>query len=37
MILGQFLRRRVPEEGFRRLFLVGLLILGAYLALRTAF
>jgi uncharacterized protein len=36
MALGQALRRRIAPEPFRRLFLVGLLLLGLYLALRVA-
>jgi len=34
MILGQWVRRFVPEAAFTRLFLLGLLALGAYLVLR---
>jgi hypothetical protein len=34
MAIGQALRRRVAPEPFRIVFLVGLLVLGAYLALR---
>jgi uncharacterized membrane protein YfcA len=34
MLLGQWVRQRVPEAAFRRCFLFGLLFLGAYLALR---
>lgn len=36
MLLGQWIRHRVPEAAFRRIFLIGLLLLGAYLALRTS-
>lgn len=36
MLLGQWVRRFVPEAAFRRIFLLGLLVLGAYLALRAA-
>ena len=31
---GQMIRRRIPAETFRRVFFCGLLLLGAYLALR---
>jgi uncharacterized protein len=34
MVLGQFTRRHIPEAAFTRIFLFGLLALGAYLALR---
>jgi uncharacterized protein len=34
MVLGQFARRHIPEAAFTRIFLFGLLALGAYLALR---
>jgi uncharacterized membrane protein YfcA len=34
MAVGTALRRRLPAEVFRRWFLVGLLLLGLYLALR---
>ena len=34
MWLGTILRHRLPAEGFRRWFLIGLLALGLYLALR---
>lgn len=36
MLLGQWVRRFVPEAAFRRVFLLGLLMLGSYLAVRTA-
>lgn len=36
MLLGQMARRYVPESAFRLCFLVGLLVLGIYLALRAA-
>ena len=32
---GQKVRRRFAAETFRRVFFVGLLVLGGYLALRT--
>lgn len=32
MVLGQKLRKRLPEATFRRVFFVGLLLLGGYLA-----
>ena len=32
MLLGQRLRRRIPETAFRRLFFVALLLLGIYIA-----
>lgn len=35
MIGGQMVRRRIPAETFRRVFFFGLLLLGAYLALRS--
>jgi uncharacterized protein len=35
MLLGQRLRRRTSEQTFRRVFFAGLLVLGAYIALRT--
>jgi uncharacterized membrane protein YfcA len=34
MGIGQWLRSRLQPEVFRRLFLIGLLLLGAYLMLR---
>lgn len=34
MQLGQRLRRRLSEEGFRRVFFLGLLVMGGYLILR---
>jgi len=34
MVLGQYARRFVSEAAFRRVFLLGLLMLGSYLALR---
>jgi uncharacterized membrane protein YfcA len=34
MGLGRFVRTRVPVERFRLAFFVGLLLLGAHLALR---
>ena len=37
MTLGQALRRRIAPEPFRRMFLVGLLLLGLYLASRVVF
>jgi uncharacterized membrane protein YfcA len=35
MALGQMIRRRVAAETFRKVFFAGLLVLGAYLALRS--
>ncbi len=35
MVLGQLVRSRVKAELFRKIFLVGLLLLGAHLALRS--
>jgi uncharacterized membrane protein YfcA len=32
MIAGQWLRLRVSEQAFRKVFLIGLLVLGCYLA-----
>ena len=37
MVLGQLLRGRIKAETFRRFFFVGLLLLGAHLALRGIF
>jgi uncharacterized membrane protein YfcA len=37
MVLGQVLRGRIKAETFRRFFFVGLLLLGAHLALRGIF
>ncbi|HEY0844070.1 MAG TPA: sulfite exporter TauE/SafE family protein [Noviherbaspirillum sp.] len=37
MLFGQRMRRRIRPETFRRCFFVGLLLLGAHLALRPAF
>jgi uncharacterized membrane protein YfcA len=37
MLLGQFMRSRVRPEIFRTCFFVGLLLLGAHLALRAVF
>lgn len=37
MLLGQAMRRRVPEPAFARLFLLGMMALGAYLAIRNLF
>ena len=34
MLFGQYLRKRIRPETFRRCFFVGLLLLGAHLALR---
>ncbi len=35
MFLGQHLRLRTSERTFRRVFFAGLLVLGAYIALRS--
>ena len=37
MGLGQRLRRRLPEERFRQLFLTAVILLGLYLVLRQLF
>ena len=34
MVLGQFVRQRIAASTFRLVFFAGLLLLGAYLALR---
>jgi len=34
MVLGTWLRQRLPVAVFRRCFLIGLALLGAYMALR---
>ncbi|MGI9385742.1 MAG: sulfite exporter TauE/SafE family protein [Methyloligellaceae bacterium] len=34
MVLGQWIRHRIPEQQFRKVFFCALLALGAYLALR---
>lgn len=34
MFAGQQIRKRLPEETFRRVFLIGLLLLGVYISLR---
>ncbi len=36
MVLGTWLRQRLPVAVFRRCFLIGLTLLGAYMALRAA-
>jgi uncharacterized membrane protein YfcA len=36
MLFGQWLRLRTSEQTFRRVFFAGLLVLGAYIALRSA-
>jgi uncharacterized membrane protein YfcA len=36
MYLGQMFRQRLPEETFRRFFLVSMIILGGYLAIEKA-
>lgn len=36
MVAGQSIRKRLPEERFRRAFFVALLLLGAYIVVRTA-
>jgi hypothetical protein len=36
MLAGQALRRRLHPDLFRRWFLIGLLALGAYIAVRAA-
>jgi uncharacterized protein len=34
MVLGQFVRQRLSEPGFRNVFFAGLLLFGAYIAIR---
>jgi uncharacterized membrane protein YfcA len=36
MVVGQRIRQRLPEERFRRVFFVSLLVLGGYIALRSS-
>jgi uncharacterized membrane protein YfcA len=35
MVAGQRIRRKLPEARFRRIFFIGILVLGIYIILQT--